>query len=879
MPYSSESAHAILHQFFGYTSFREGQEEIIASIMQQRDSLAIMPTGGGKSLCYQIPAMMSEGTALVISPLIALMKDQTDALSRAKVPATFINSTLRTDDIAARLVAAKRGEFKLIYVAPERLGSKAFLEALKHINISFLAIDEAHCISEWGHDFRPAYLEIPKALETLERVPIIALTATATPEVQDDIVRHLEMKTPLRIIKGFDRPNLNYAVEQTKQKAERITDICHETREGSTIIYCGSRKRVEEFTESLRRYKLYPLAYHAGLLDIHRKYAQEQFLSGDCRILVATSAFGMGIDKSDVRNVIHCDLTLTLEAYYQEAGRAGRDGKPSTCTMLYQPTDRRLMEFFLNHTFPSIDSIKILYNTLYDLHQTPLGMKPSTPIHLDDAALANRAKIHGASVSSILNLFQRHGILTTGSSGGLATLLFTTSHERIKEYFRTTTPDRQRVLSALLRSVGAGALTEATQIDISDMMYKHELSHEQFTAAIRALEYARLLKYEPPGSTGGISLNLERMPFERLPIDFQDFERRRERGYAKLDIVQRYAETPDCKRNFILQYFQEETKDQCGRCSSCLEPVRTPSKRSERQNYLKKSLLTMAAELNGRFGRLILVDVAMGVMSTKIKQYKLSKLESFGDATEFTKSEILDEIETLISENILRLSADIHQTISLTDKGIAELSGKPVAPFTLEKPEKTAIDYLLIEALTVLRKEIAHREGVQPSAILDNSSIMAIAEQLPTSQVEMRRIPNIGENFMTRFSAQFLHLIRTRLAKDDHVPVEIASALPPTVMSSVQLAKTGKSLTSIAEERDMAPATIAQHLQQALEGGVILERQMLISDELYELTRTALHANPRAVLREVRATIGSEYDFPELRVAVAFVRAELNRKR
>ncbi|MBK9248043.1 MAG: RecQ family ATP-dependent DNA helicase [Ignavibacteria bacterium] len=879
MPYSSESAHAILHRYFGYSSFREGQEEIISAVMHKRDSLAIMPTGGGKSLCYQIPAMMCDGTTLVVSPLIALMKDQTDILSRAKIPATFINSILCIDDIVIRLAAVKRGEYKLIYIAPKHLSSKAFLKTLKQINISFLAIDEAHCISEWGHDFRPAYLEIPKALETLQRVPIIALTATATPEVQDDIVRHLEMKTPLRIIKGFDRPNLTYAIEHTKQKAERITDICKETQDGCTIIYCGTRKRVEEFTEVLRRYKLYPLAYHAGLLDIHRKYAQEQFISGECKILIATSAFGMGIDKSDVRNVIHCDLTLTLEAYYQEAGRAGRDGKPSTCTMLYLPTDRRLMEFFLNHTYPSLETFKILYNTLYDLHQTPLGMKPSSPIHLDDAALANRSKIHGASVSSILNVFQRHGIVSIGSNVGLATLLFTTSQERVKEYFRTTTPDRQRVLSALLRSVGAGALSEPTQIDVSDMMYKHELSHEQFTAAIRALEYARLIKYEPPGSTGGISLNLERMPFDRLPIDFPDFERRRERGYAKLDIVQRYAETPDCKRNFILQYFQEETSESCGRCSACLEPDRTVFKRSERQEYLKKSLLTMAAELHGRFGRLVLVDVALGVMSTKIKQYKLSKLESFGDATEFTKSEILSEIDTLVSENILRLSADIHPTISLTDKGLAELSGKIIVPFELPKPEKIATDHLLIEALTVLRKDIAQREGVLPSAVVDTTSLLSIAEHHPTNQIEMRRIQGIGENFIARYSGQFLHLIRMHVAKDEKIPLEIESALPPTVMNTIRLAKTGKSLSIIATERDMTPATIAQHIQQALENGVMFNRSALISDELYELTRKSLHSNPRAVLREVRADIGSKYDFPELRVAVAFVRAELNRKR
>ncbi len=878
MDYSSEYSHKLLQKHFGYSDFRIGQEVIISSIVSGNDTLVIMPTGGGKSLCYQIPAMLCNGTALVISPLIALMKDQTDALTKAKIPATFINSTLRPDDIAERLIEAQRGTYKLIYIAPERLANKAFLEALKKIKISFLAVDEAHCISEWGHDFRPAYLDIPKALETLPRAPIIALTATATPEVQDDIVRNLAMKTPKRIIKGFDRPNLNYIVENTNRKAERITDICSETPSGSTIIYCGTRKRVEEFTETLRKYKLFALGYHAGLMDIHRKYAQEQFISGECRILVATSAFGMGIDKPDVRNVIHCDLTLTLEAYYQEAGRAGRDNQPSKCFMLYQQSDRKLMEFFLTHTYPSIEHIKTIYSTLYDLTQTPIGMKPSQSLMVDEDSLSKRTGIHSVSISSILNLLQRHGIIYVGGTSGLATLQFTTSNERIKEYHRNTTPDRQKVLTALLRSVGAGALTSPTTIELSELFYKHEISPEQFAGAIRALEYARLIKYEPPAVAGGITLTAERTPFAKVPIDFAAFDERRERAYTKLDIVQRYAETNICKRNFILRYFHEETGVQCTKCSSCLNPSDVTIKRTERQEFLRRVVLTLVSEIDNRYGRTMIADIAIGATPAKIKQAKLTELDSFGEAGDFSRKEVIEEIDSCISEQLLRSSREANPTISITEIG-KKILGKNVTPAAVTLlPEQPKHDQLLFDKISTIRSEIASRENVPPSMILDNSSILDIAQYYPTTTSELRKIQGISDHIITRHSIPILAAVRERLA-GSHVLDFQKDSISKTILATVTLVKQKKSTADIATERDLMPAKIAQHIQEALEAGIELDKTFLVSEELYELVRNALQTNPRALLREVRSIVGGQYDYPELRIAVAFARQDIARRR
>ncbi len=878
MDYSSEYSHKLLQHHFGYSQFRIGQEDIISSIVGGNDTLVIMPTGGGKSLCYQIPALMHKGTALVISPLIALMKDQTDILNKAKIPATFINSSLRTDDIAQRLAEAQHGNYKLIYIAPERLANKSFLEALKHIEISFLAVDEAHCISEWGHDFRPAYLDIPKALELLPRIPIIALTATATPEVQDDIVRSLAMKNPHRIIKGFDRPNLNYVVETTNRKAERITDICKETTSGSTIIYCGTRKRVEEYTETLRKYKLFALGYHAGLLDIHRKYAQEQFISGECKILVATSAFGMGIDKSDVRNVVHCDLTLTLEAYYQEAGRAGRDNNPSRCFLLYQPTDRKLMEFFLTHTYPSIEQIKTLYNTLYDLSRTPIGMKPNSTMMVDEDSLAKRTGIHSASVSSILSLLQRHGIIYMGGASGVATLHFTTSNDRLKEYHRNTTPDRQKVLTALLRSVGAAALSSPVQIELSELFYKHEISPEQFASVIRALEYARLIKYEPPAASGGITLTAERTQFDAVPIDFSAFEQRRERAYSKLDIVQRYAETNECKRNFILNYFHEETHERCGRCSSCLHPADKPTKRTERQEFLRRVVLSIVAEIDNRYGRTMIADLAIGATPAKIKQAKLTDLENFGEAGDFSRNEVLEEIDRCIFDHLLTLSRQSTPIVSISETG-KKFLGKKITPAALTvESEKPKYDQLLYDKIDAIRNDIASRENLPPSMILDNSALYAIAQFYPTTSTELRRIQGISDTVITRHSAAIVAVVKERLSGSP-LQQQQKEILPKAVITTVSLAKQKKSAATIAAEQDLMPAKIAQHIQEALEAGVELDRTLFVSDELLEAVRTLLQSHPRALLREIRSMLDGQYDYPELRIAVAFIRQDIARRK
>src|SRR3712207_4825584 len=353
-------ALAALRNHFAFDDFREGQREVISAILEGHDTVVVMPTGGGKSLCYQLPAMMLEGATLVVSPLIALMKDQVDALHARELPATFINSSIDFEEQKARIQGVRRGAFKLVYVAPERFRSNHFVEALRTAQIALFAVDEAHCISTWGHDFRPDYLRLRGALERIGRPQAVALTATATPYVRADIIEQLALNSPRAFVSGFDRPNLSINVTHTQKEREKITRIRalaarHEG--GSGIIYSSTRKSVEQVASRLKTAGLSVVAYHAGMEDGARARAQDEFMSGRTQMIVATNAFGMGIDKSDIRFVAHYHLPGSIEAYYQEIGRAGRDGPMSDCELLFNYADKRTQDYFIEGSYPQPELI------------------------------------------------------------------------------------------------------------------------------------------------------------------------------------------------------------------------------------------------------------------------------------------------------------------------------------------------------------------------------------------------------------------------------------------------------------------------------------------------------------------------------------------
>ena len=348
-----DRAREKLQEVFGFEDFLDGQETVIDEILSGRDGSVVMPTGGGKSLCYQLPALCREGVTLVVSPLIALMKDQVDALEERGVAVTLINSTLTWNEQKERLDGMKSGAYRLVYIAPERFRASSFMSALSDVKIEMVAIDEAHCLSQWGHDFRPDYMRLGKALEKMGRPQCVALTATATPIVREDIRGVLNLREPFESISGFERPNLSFTitpVEKVAQKYGRLKKVLAENKTG--IVYCATRKKVEEVAETIHSWGLKCIAYHGGMSDREREDTQNAFISRKADIAVATNAFGMGIDRSDVRFVVHFEIPGSVEAYYQEAGRAGRDGEASVCELLFNYADTRTQEFFIDGVNP-----------------------------------------------------------------------------------------------------------------------------------------------------------------------------------------------------------------------------------------------------------------------------------------------------------------------------------------------------------------------------------------------------------------------------------------------------------------------------------------------------------------------------------------------
>ena len=397
----------VLERVFGHRRFLDGQSRIVSALLGGRDALAVMPTGGGKSLCYQLPALLMDGVTVVVSPLIALMKDQVDALVRRGVAATVINSTIDQEEQRARIAAMRRGEWKLVYIAPERFRQRAFVEALKSADIALFAVDEAHCISQWGHDFRPDYQRLGEALEMLGRPQVVALTATATPEVRADIVRQLGFTDHEECISGFARPNLSLnvtACARVRDKYERLRAVVEQY--GTGVVYCATRGKVEEVAEAMEGWGVQVIAYHGGLKEDERARLQDEFISRRAAVAVATNAFGMGIDRSDVRFVVHFEIPGSLEAYYQEAGRAGRDGEPGWCELLYNYADTRTQEFFIDGNNPGADTIKALYQVL--LNRADGRHEVMASIEQLSEWLGNG---NGMAVGSAISVLVRHGMI------------------------------------------------------------------------------------------------------------------------------------------------------------------------------------------------------------------------------------------------------------------------------------------------------------------------------------------------------------------------------------------------------------------------------------------------------------------------------------
>jgi ATP-dependent DNA helicase RecQ len=561
-----DDARHLLARTFGYDDFRPPQRRAVQAVLSGRDALIVLPTGGGKSLCFQVPALMRSGLTVVVSPLISLMKDQVDALARREVAATYLNSTLTPGESSRRLAAIDRGEIKLLYVAPERLRSPITRDRLARAGVTMLAVDEAHCISEWGHDFRPSYRLLGALRDALGAPQTVALTATATPSVREDIVEQLALRDAMVIVGGFDRTNLTWFVEPVSTQASRDRAAARWLRDatGSTVVYAPTRNAVERVAQLLNRAGVPALGYHAGLDTSVRQRTQDDFMNERVRTIVATSAFGMGIDKPDVRLVLHYAMPGTLESYYQEAGRAGRDGQPSRCILLHNYPDRFTHEHFIDTAHPERALIEHAWNTLVR-HADREGL-----VSWSAEELAQRFPnaADARKVDAVLRIFAREQLATVEppSSGRVFVRLLATP-ERIRTELDGDRDFDREVLRALWRAVGK-RLEIGASVDL-DGLPPGLGGAVGLVPVLERLASEQFVDLVPSG--GGIRLRPEPRRNALREIDWRLLERRRRADMDRLDAVQRYAQTRACRRAFVLRYFGDpDAKQRCAACDRCL---------------------------------------------------------------------------------------------------------------------------------------------------------------------------------------------------------------------------------------------------------------------------------------------------------------------
>lgn len=570
---SFEKAKNALQHYWGYSSFRPGQEEAIRSVLEGNDTLVLFPTGGGKSLCYQVPAVVQDGLTVVISPLIALMQDQVEQLNQAGIRATFLNSTLSSYEVEQRLVNARNGMYKLLYVAPERLSTDLWKTEQSNLGIELVAIDEAHCISEWGHDFRPSYREIRKELEDLpDQTKWIALTATATPEVKKDILENLQFEDPVVVTGGFKRANLHWWVSKTERKRALLTKTVKKAAKlGSGIIYASTRRECEEWADYFTQKGIFTKPYHAGLNSGMREQVQKEWIEGTISLVVATNAFGMGIDKPDCRYVVHLTIPFSLEAYYQEAGRAGRDGEISYPVLIFKESDIDYLKNRVEQNYPDYETLEKVYNGLCDELDLAVGSQQEAPeeIHLEN--ISRRIQLPVSQVSTSINLLQRMDILTQiDLREPRVGIHFIVNSNYLLGFIDESNSEKGSFLDLLFRQFGPQVFVEMQYLNVSYLTEKLETTSNQLFKALKVFaEHDQILKFKWQEETKLVQIKDARMT--KLRIDTDRAYHYRDILLKKIDYMARYASTNVCREVFLRHYFGESNCEPCGTCDNCVE--------------------------------------------------------------------------------------------------------------------------------------------------------------------------------------------------------------------------------------------------------------------------------------------------------------------
>ncbi|MEM7455436.1 MAG: RecQ family ATP-dependent DNA helicase [Planctomycetota bacterium] len=840
---------------FGLTKFRRGQRNVIDAILAGRDTLCIMPTGGGKSLCYQLPALARDGITIVISPLIALMKDQVDSLSELDIPATFINSTLASQQQHARIDGMIRGEYKLVYIAPERLRSSTFMRATGRANIAMLAIDEAHCISQWGHDFRPDYARLGRMRSRLGNPQTVALTATATELVRQDIVQILELEEPATFISGFARENLYLRVDSPGSNSEKDEQLISflNSHPGCGIVYASTRKSCEHIVELLDGQIDRPVTfYHAGLPPETRKKVQEDFMSGRMPVIVATNAFGMGIDKADLRFVAHYNIPGSIEAYYQEAGRAGRDGKPSECMLLYSYQDKFIQEFFIENSYPSRQIVKEIYEFLRSVKADPIEM---TLMEIKDELDLD---IGTSGIANCENLLEKAGAIERlDSRENMAAIRIDSELTTLIDLLPRDARVQRHVMRGLEKLVGPlrGERVMFVPQKLADRL---EMKWQTLNRHIRELTRLDAVDYVPPFRGRAIHLLCRDKRFAELDIDFAELERRKQSEFKKLQSVIDFCTTRRCRQLQILEYFGDPERHLCRSCDNCKKAKQRPAGPAPKHAdndaclYAAQVALSGIARTHGRFGKTIIAQMLTGSTAKKVERFGLSRLSTFGLLKGLKQNDASSLIDWLVDEGyaVQSETTRYRPQVKITPRGL-ELVGGRLQPDLVAHMPGPVVNSLSIkfkgkvphrveespdDEIEIVRPDGEEKSAASVDVELDVSSSPAeevteeIEENLPGEEEEEENLPGEGaapgqpeESILesTGSVAKPLRIHREDLPHPEKVQ--------PSFYWTWRLIADGYSPLHLQQARDIDLDTIYDHLIQAADNDYEVEASWMLS--------------------------------------------------
>ncbi len=862
----------ILFETFGFASFRSPQKEIISSILLQKDVLAILPTGAGKSICYQLPAKIFNGLTIVISPLISLMQDQV-AQIKDKIPAAYLNSFLtfyEQQQVAAQI---ENGKIKLLYVSPEKFITDNFVELIKKTKISLLAVDEAHCISQWGHDFRPSYLKIAEVFREIPRCPIAAFTATATPEVRSDIVEKLELQSPKIFVKGFYRPNIFIEVFNLKNRFEKLLDVIKQV-EGSKIIYASTRRETEELNEKLIAKNISSLPYHAGMTNEERKSIQEFFINNKSEVIVATNAFGMGINKPDIRAVIHYGMSGSIESYYQEIGRAGRDGFKAFAYLIYSNSDRKIHEFFLSNAFPSRQTIIKFYERFNDFIGLKIGEESRKIISLDYKLINSilNENLSTQQIQSIISILERNDLIRFVSENDYLMIKILITYVNYNEIKSRLTTNEQILIETLFRKFGSSITQKLIKVNLLTIINLTDLLRTQIEEILEELDQSGIIEYKLITFNQGFYFTSPRIYSDQLPINFADLELHLARGIKRLNEMENFIFTNECRWKFILKYFGEDVSDNfsCENCDNC------KSKKSIfdlSSINIEKEILKTIKEVNGKFGTNTIIDILRGSKSKKIMEYKLFNVSTYGFLSGIDKEKIKTKINELIVQDKIEKSPSLYPTLSITSKGLDELNNQQITEIKIEPKttkSSTTVDLRknlsLYDRLKNLRKKIASKFNQPENFVCPDDLLREISVVMPRTREEFRTISGMTEKIFLKCSNEMIEEINSFLSEAETSMDQNESKLPESVRITFNMIKNGMSLIEICEMRNLSETIVADHIISLIENNFDFDIRKIIPNEHIQLMEKVLKETESKFLPMIKSKLPEEISFAELRI-------------